>query len=318
MDVEDALRFEPVQVSADARYLRRRRGIEQDHAMQVFGQSRTGFNPENARFVRAVIAWTLKLTLLYRRGRRNAANVTLRHNRVESARLPGAFDGLRILQISDVHADTSGPAVQRTTALVRDVDCDLCVLTGDFRGATFGPFDSAMASMRGLVEAVGAPVYAVLGNHDSIDMVGPLEAMGARVLLNRAVRIERGVAAIYLAGVDDAHFYRTDNLDLALGEVPSDAYTILLSHSPELWRQAAHSDVDLMLSGHTHGGQICLPGGIPVFLSAKLPRRLGRGAWRHLGLEGYTSLGCGSSVVPVRFNCPPEITLHVLCTSPAQ
>jgi hypothetical protein len=143
-------------------------------------------------------------------------------------------------------------------------------------------------------------------------MVAPLEAMGVRCLVNEAVTLQREGARIHLAGVDDAHFYRMDNLDRALADVPWEAFTILLSHTPELWRQAAHSAVDLMLSGHTHGGQICLPGGVPVFLSAKLPRRLGRGPWRHHGLVGYTSVGCGACVVPVRFNCPPEITLHVL------
>jgi hypothetical protein len=198
------------------------------------------------------------------------------------------------------------------------VAADLTVLTGDFRGPTTGPFEVALAEVERLLPALPKPLYAVLGNHDSIDMVAPLEAMGVRCLVNESVALDRGDAALHLAGVDDAHFYRMDNLDQALADVPPDTFTILLSHTPELWRQAAHSDVDLMLSGHTHGGQICLPGGVPVFLSAKLPRRLGRGAWRHHDLVGYTSVGCGACVVPVRFHCPPEITLHVLERGAAQ
>ena len=78
------------------------------------------------------------------------------------------------------------------------------------------------------------------------------------------------------------------------------------------------ADFDVLLSGHTHGGQICLPGGAPVTLSAVLPRSLGSGPWRHHGMIGYTSTGTGSSVVPVRFNCPPEITLHELRRSPSR
>ena len=71
-----------------------------------------------------------------------------------------------------------------------------------------------------------------------------------------------------------------------------------------------------MLSGHTHGGQICLPGGIPLTLDSALPRRLGAGAWTYHGMDGYTSLGAGASIVPVRCNCPPEICLHELRCAP--
>jgi len=72
------------------------------------------------------------------------------------------------------------------------------------------------------------------------------------------------------------------------------------------------SERDLMLAGHTHGGQICLPGGVPITLDSDLPRSLGRGAWRYGGMQGYTSVGAGCSVVAVRLNCTPEITLHTL------
>lgn len=296
----------------EPRYVARRRGVERDHEAQVFGQSRTGFNLENARLLQQAIAWTIRLSLLEGRGRRNAAAVRLTHHRLASSLLPSVFDGFRILQISDLHADMSGPAMARTAALVAGIEADLCVMTGDFRGATAGPFGAAMREVARVVEAIEAPIYGVLGNHDSIDMVPQLEAMGVRCLVNEAVRLRRERAEIHLAGVDDAHFYRMDNLDRALALVPPEAFTVLLSHTPELWRQAAHSDVDLMLSGHTHGGQICLPGGVPLFLSARLPRRLGRGPWRHHDLAGYTSTGCGASVVPVRFNCPPEIVVHTL------
>lgn len=87
---------------------------------------------------------------------------------------------------------------------------------------------------------------------------------------------------------------------------------MLVTHTPEIYRQAAHADFDVLISGHTRGGQICLPGGIPLTLSAVLPRALGSGAWRHHEMLGYTAVGAGSSVVPVHFNCPPEITLHHL------
>ena len=115
-----------------------------------------------------------------------------------------------------------------------------------------------------------------------------------------------------MAGVDDAHFYRADNLERAASGIPINEFSILLSHTPEIYQQAAHAEFDLMLAGHTHGGQICLPGGIPVSLDSVLPRRLGSGAWNYHNMVGYTSAGAGCSIVPARFNCPPEITIHYL------
>jgi len=195
---------------------------------------------------------------------------------------------------------------------VRELRYDLCVLTGDYRGETFGAFQTCLASLFELRKLITGDAYGILGNHDSILMVPDLENMGIRMLLNEHIAIERGGARIYLAGIDDAHFYRVDNIEKAAAEIPEEAFSILLSHTPEIYRQAAHAGFDLLLSGHTHGGQICLPGGIPIILEAELPRSMAKGAWKYGDMAGYTSAGAGSSVVPVRFNCPPEITLHRL------
>jgi hypothetical protein len=133
----------------------------------------------------------------------------------------------------------------------------------------------------------------VLGSHDSISMVPELEEFGLRVLLNECVIINRGPASLHLAGVDDAHFYRADNIEKSDANIPHDCVSIPLSHTPEIYRQAAHSGFDLMLCGRTHGGQICLPGGIPILVEAKIPRALGAGAWPHSGIAGYTSVEQG-------------------------
>jgi predicted MPP superfamily phosphohydrolase len=132
------------------------------------------------------------------------------------------------------------------------------------------------------------------------------------VLLNEAAEIVRGERCIHLVGIDDAHYFRVDNIEKAAANIPSDAFSILLSHTPEIYRQAAHADFNVMLAGHTHGGQICLPGSIPFTLDAVLPRYMGAGAWKYHDMLGYTSVGAGTSIVPVRFNCLPEITLHEL------
>jgi len=103
-----------------------------------------------------------------------------------------------------------------------------------------------------------------------------------------------------------------DNIEKAAADFSHQSCSILLSHTPEVYRQAAHADFDLFLCGHTHGGQICLPGGAPVILDARIPRHLGRGNWQYHEMLGYTSPGAGTSIVPVRLNCPGEITLHTL------
>ncbi|HUO53697.1 MAG TPA: metallophosphoesterase [Rhodoblastus sp.] len=293
-------------------HARQRMGIEGEHEAQVFGQGLTFFHLENLPGSAGAIEALLKLSGLYGRGRENAARVELRENRVASARIPKAFDGFRLLHLSDLHADISPEAMTSARALVATLDYDLCVLTGDYRGQTHGPYLPTLEAMADLIEALRGEVFGVLGNHDSIRMTPDLERMGVRMLLNEHVAISRGDEEIFVIGVDDAHFFRVDNLEKAADGVSEEAFSILLSHTPEIYRQAAHAGFDLMLSGHTHGGQICLPGGFPVTLEAHLPRRMGRGAWVYGDMAGYTSAGCGSSVVPVRFNCPPEITLHKL------
>ena len=154
--------------------------------------------------------------------------------------------------------------------------------------------------------------FGVLGNHDTVGMLPGLEQMGIRMLVNECEIIKRGGQRIYLAGIDDAHFYLTDNIEKAASGIPTDVFSILLSHTPEVYEEAAYVDFKLMLCGHTHGGQICLPGSIPMILNSILPRYMGSGPWKYRSMFGYTSVGAGSSTVPVRFNCPPEITLHYL------
>ncbi len=293
-------------------HARLRLGIEREHEAQAFGQGLSFMHIENMPLMQATIEVVLRVTGTYWRGRENAGKVQLRRNTVRLLCLPNAFDGFAILHLSDLHADMSGPALQRVAELASGLEYDLCVLTGDYRGRTRGDYQPSLEGVARLREALRGDIYAVLGNHDSIAMVPDLEALGIRVLLNECVVIERGPASIYLAGVDDAHFYRADNIEKAAADIPHGSVSILLSHTPEIYRQAAHAGFDLMLSGHTHGGQICLPGGVPILLEADLPRAFGAGAWRHAGMAGYTSVGAGSSVVPVRFNNRPEITLHQL------
>ena len=293
-------------------HAKQRLGIETDHEAQVFGQGLNFFHIENWYSIHSVIRNVLRLAGLYGRGLRNAERVELRYNDIALAQLPPSFDGFTILHISDMHADMNQGAMSRLIGLLDAIRYDICVLTGDFRGKTFGPFDATLEGVARVRTHLTDPVYAVLGNHDTIRMVPGLEQMGMRVLLNESDTIVRGDERIHLAGIDDAHFYRVDNIEKAAAGIPAGAFSILLSHTPEIYRQAAHAGFRLLLSGHTHGGQICLPGSIPITLDSALPRRLGAGAWKYHDMVGYTSVGAGSSIVPVRINCRPEITLHRL------
>ncbi len=293
-------------------HARQRLGIETDHEARVFGQGLNYFHIENWYTAPSLVRNTLRLLGLYHRGLRNAERVELRHVPIRLATLPPAFDGFTILHLSDLHVDMNPGAMQRVIELARDARYDLCVLTGDFRGKTYGPIDPALQGLAAVRAHLRGPIYGVLGNHDTILMVPRLEEMGIRMLLNEATAIVRGDHRIHLAGIDDAHYYRVDNIEKAAAAVPHDEFSILLSHTPEIYRQAAHADFDLLLCGHTHGGQICLPGAVPITLDSVLPRKLGSGLWTYHRMVGYTSVGAGSSIVTVRLNCPPEITLHHL------
>jgi predicted MPP superfamily phosphohydrolase len=187
------------------------------------------------------------------------------------------------------------------------------VLTGDYRARTYGPIEQTMMAMKALRARLRGPVWGILGNHDTIRLLPELEAIGIRMLLNEHAEIKQDGDSVWLAGVDDDNHFAAAEMRLAADGIPPGAFSIVLSHTPETYREAEASGFDLLLAGHTHGGQICLPGGGPLTLAASgLPRRLGRGAWRSGSMHGYTSAGVGCSGVPVRFNCPPEITLHRL------
>jgi uncharacterized protein len=299
-------------------HARQRLGIEKDYEAHIFGHGVNFFHVENWFSIHSVIRSALKITGLYWRGRRNANNIQVRHHHVKLPGLPAAFDGFTILHLSDMHVDISHGAMRRLTELLDDLRYDICVLTGDFRGNTFGPFQPTLDGLARVREHLKDPVYGVLGNHDTVCMVPGMEEMGIRMLLNESETIILGDQRIHLAGIDDAHYYRVDNIEKAASEFPHDAFSILLSHTPEVYRQAAHADFNLLLSGHTHGGQICLPGSIPITLDSVLPRHMGSGPWRYQNLIGYTSVGAGTVIVPVRLNCYPEITLHHLTCTESQ
>ena len=210
-------------------HARLRLGIEREHEAQAFGQGLSFLHLENLPLMQAMIEIALRVTGTYWRGRANAGKVQLRRNTVRLPNLPSAFDGFVILHLSDLHADLSGRAMLRVAELARDLDYDLCVFTGDYRGRTHGDCEPCLEVVAHLREALRGDIYGVLGNHDSIAMVPDLEAFGIRMLLNESVAIRSGPSSIYLAGVDDAHFYRADNIEKAAADIPHGCVSVLLS-----------------------------------------------------------------------------------------
>lgn len=294
-----------------AAHVRQRLSMEADYEQRC-RTARRFFHLESWYSVHSLIRTGLALCGLHRRAHRNARGLRVVQQEWRLANLPAAFDGYTLLHITDPHVDMAPDIVQVLIDTVRPLHYDACVITGDFRTRTFGPYAGVIAAMKHITTHLRGATYAVLGNHDSLHMVPGLEAMGIRVLLNEAVALERAGSRIYLAGIDDGHYYKLDHIPQAARQVPPDAVGILLSHTPEVYARAAHAGFRLMLCGHTHGGQICLPGGFPVLTDADCPRRYTRGRWRYGEMQGYTSNGSGASIVDLRLNCPPEVTLHRL------
>lgn len=258
------------------------------------------------------VSFCLAVVGLGSRARRNFLDVRLVVREWVLPRLPSVFDGFRLLQLTDLHLDLDAALTPVIERLVRGVAHDAAVVTGDFRNTTDGDFRPCLRETIKVIETLAPLRWGILGNHDFVEMVPPLEASGLPILLNEVASIERRGEKLWVAGIDDPHFYKTHDLEKVRSEVPPDGCVILLSHSPETYAAAGRLGFDMQLSGHTHGGQLCLPGGIPVVLPCRIDRRFARGPWRHGRLQGYTSPGTGSCGVSARLNCPPEITVHVL------
>jgi predicted MPP superfamily phosphohydrolase len=261
----------------------------------------------------AVFGWGLRVVRLHERGVRNALDIRLVQFELHFKDLPAEFDGFRILQLSDLHLDSLAGTMDAALALIPETEVDLCVLTGDYRDRVTGPFEYILPRMRQLVTRVNARhgLCAVLGNHDCADMVEALENLGMSVLVNETLSIQRAGAWLHVTGTDDVHHFYTDAALTALSQVP-EGFKMALVHSAELADVAADQGFHLYLAGHTHGGQICLPGGRPILTNLICHRRYASGLWRHGPMLGYTTTGVGVAVLPVRFNCRGQVVLLAL------
>ncbi|MBC7953941.1 MAG: metallophosphoesterase [Rhodospirillaceae bacterium] len=261
----------------------------------------------------ALLGVTARLTGLYQRGLHNARNVRVTPVEFTFPHLPPAFHGYTILHLSDLHVGTVPGLLDALPALLGRAAADLVVITGDFQ--TFGqpPAPEAARLLAPIMAALHPAdgILAVLGNHDRAHMADALGSLGVRVLVNEAVTLTRRGEHLHITGTDDVFAFHSPAAEAALA-LRQDGFRMALVHTVDLVDQAEHQGYALYLSGHTHGGQVCLPGGRPVFTALDRHRHLAKGAWRHGRLQGYTSSGTGSSAPPLRFNSRPEVAVITL------
>lgn len=260
-------------------------------------------------------AFALNLSEAARSALTEPFRLTIEHHQIRLRRLPTAFDGFRIVQLSDIHHSpfTSRGQIERAVETANSLQPDIVALTGDYISKE-RQYAAPCAELLGKLRARYG-VFAVLGNHDhwtdAALITDLFRAEGMTVLVNQGMRFEMKGAALWLAGVDDT-MVGLEDLPLALAGSREDEFKLLLAHNPIILRRAARAGVDLVLSGHTHGGQVSLRSERSA--SGRPRRRLLKGLARQGETQIYVSRGLGTVVLPVRFGCPPEVSLLELRT----
>jgi uncharacterized protein len=242
------------------------------------------------------------------------AGFELTEHRMPLENLPEAFRGFRIVHLTDIHHGLYFPAeaLSAVVELTNELEPDLVALTGDFVTRSRAYIEPAAEILGGLRAREG--VFAVLGNHDfrvgADEITRALDRHGIEILRNRHTRLRRQGQTCYLAGIDDFR-YRAD-LARAMRGVPRAAPTVLLSHNPSIIRAAARLGISLVLSGHTHGGQVRLPVVGTIYGRTGERSRFKSGRDSLGATQIYVSRGIGTVVLPVRYGCPSEIPHFVL------
>ncbi|HHQ48403.1 MAG TPA: metallophosphoesterase [Acidobacteria bacterium] len=238
----------------------------------------------------------------------------IRHVQLNFPTLPPAWDGLTIVQVSDVHAGPFMPAsrMRAIRDLITRIPADLILFTGDQMDRRPSDASRFVKGFSGIEAPLG--VYGILGNHDHyIDpriSVQALTETGIRPLVNEATVLERGGERLVLIGVEDISVRDGRASDFSLVARYPGAFRICLCHQPRAWRRALNAGAHLTLAGHTHGGQIAFPSrNVNV---ARIQTRYIAGPYRRDDQWLYVSRGIGVGAVPVRVGSPPEIDVITL------
>src|SRR5687767_1888423 len=255
-------------------------------------------------------ALALNLTKAARTALSEPYRLTIEHQQIFLKRLPRELDGFRIVHLSDVHHSpfTSRKQIERAVATASRLQPDIIALTGDYISHN-RIYAAPCAEVVGRLRARHG-VYAVLGNHDhwtDATLIADLfRAEGIRVLVNEGTRMDLRGESFWLAGVDDT-MVGLEDLSLALAGSSDDEFKLLLAHNPIILRRAARVSVDLVLSGHTHGGQVTWRS--EKSRSGRPRRRMLRGLGRRGNTQIYVTRGLGTVVLPIRYGCPPEVSV---------
>jgi len=274
-------------------------------------RSRGGMVEISARALALVLAGTGARYRLFRR----QTQVEFPEVEVPIERLPRPFEGFRIAQLSDPHHSRYSRIedLERLVELVNEREPDFVALTGDYvshHGRYAGPCLGVLGKLRARFG-----VYGVLGNHDYYEGVEhtreAFRRAGIPLLVNEHAEIEKDGARICVAGVDDPGLGNPD-LDAALEGVPEEEPVVLLCHNPDFAETIGPGSVDLMLSGHTHGGLVLFPVVGPLRVPSKHGRKYLSGLRWGPHVRVYVSRGVGAAVVPFRLRCSPEVPIHRL------
>lgn len=244
-----------------------------------------------------------------------ANSLSLERVEIHLRRLPPKLDGFRVIHLSDTHHSplTGIEHIERAVRVANRLKPDMFLLTGDYVSHHREYIPAVAAVLGSLRSKYGT--YACLGNHDHWTDAGLVTHLfrgeGINVLVNEGFRFETRRGSFWLAGVDDYMVGLTDVPAALRGSFP-DEMKLLLAHNPVIFREAARSGVDLTLSGHTHGGQIKVRKDEKRLLPK---RRLKAGLHRRRNSQIYITRGIGTVVVPMRYQCPPEISLLELRTA---
>lgn len=260
-----------------------------------------------------IFVWILKLSNYYHKGYGNAKTIEVTEVVLEYPNLPKAFDGFKILHLSDLHIDSIPGFASLIIKKIKKLDFDICFLTGDYRKDNSGSILNILKPFRILSQYIQSQhgTFAVLGNHDTFLMAQYEKQSGIELLINESVEIIKEGEKILVTGTDDPFSYYTEQALLSL-ETRCYPFKIALVHTSELAKAASANNYDLYLCGHTHGGQICLKKGVPLISHQFEGKQFNNGKWNIGNMKGYTSRGVGVSGIPLRFNCPAEIVLITL------
>ncbi len=254
----------------------------------------------------------IAVTAVIAKGIANSKRLVVTCQTVVIPDLPPPFEGFRLLHLTDMHLRRHSTRGEELLAQVEHLRPDLVCLGGDYAFTALSTADVEEFFRR---LTARWPVAAILGNADYRDDLGPPVherwAQLVPMLTNTAMCLKRQETCLWLTGVDDPHTGR-DCLPAALTMVPPDVPVILLAHSPEVILRPLDPRVRLILSGHTHGGQICLPDGKALYHNTGLPACYSSGRHTVNGATLYVSRGIGSTRLPIRLSCLPEITLFTL------